>query len=249
MARRTLSALALALLVALAAPAPRAQVESRGLIPFLPDLVIDPAHIMESVANGRNIYNQARDASSQLSAFRDNLRKLQSYSFRDVGPFVSAVDRTVASGQALSYSTRDLDGAFVRAYGDLRGLTPREAADNYVQRRLDGSLGALRALREQATQLAGSRADVARLQSQVRTATSAQQIAEAQASVQAYQTQETQMVRQMLMVQANQAANDQAQEAAKFAYSREQARALAVRNRQQVSQMGGRDYNGSIFNR
>ncbi len=242
MARRTLSALVLALLVSLAAPAPRAQVETRGFIPFLPDVVWDPLHIIESVANGRKLIDQARDMSSQLKAFRANLEKLQGYNFRDVGPFVSAVDRTVASGQALSYSTRDLDGAFVRAYGDLRSLTPSEVANSYVQRRLDGSLGTLRALRDQAANLGQSRADVARLQSQVRSATSAQQIAEAQASVQAYQTQETQMVRQMLMVQANQSANDQAQGAAQFQYSRDQARQMMQRRQSTADGMSGRSY-------
>ena len=55
------------------------------------------------------------------------------------------------------------------------------------------------------------------------------------------------MVRQMLMLQANQAANDQAEEAARFQYSREVARAVSERNRQQVGQMGGRSYQGSIF--
>ncbi len=211
--------------------------------------VIDPAHIVKSVYNGKQIVDQLKEQRAQLQAFRDNVRGLASFNFRDMGQFVSQVDRTLASGASLSYSTRNLDGAFNRAYADYGSATPNEAADAYVQRRLDGALSSLRSIREHASQMTGSRRDVQRLQGQIRSSSSAQQIAQVEGSIQAYQAQEMQMVRQMLMLQANQTANDQTQEAAQFQYSREYARALSARNRRQVERMGGRDYNGSIFNR
>ena len=234
--RRAFSALAL--LAVLVAPAREARAQWA---------VVDPAHIVKSIYNGRQIVNQLAEQRAQLTAFREQVRGLTSFEFRDLGSFMSQVDRAVASGRSLSYATRDLDRAFASAYTDGGSSAPNAAADAYVQRRLDGALGTLRSLREHAAQLTGSRRDVQRLQAQIRGADTAQQIAEVQSSVQAYQTQETQMIRQMLMLQAGQTANDQAEEAARFQYSREYARALSARNRRDVGGMGGRSYRGSIF--
>lgn len=211
--------------------------------------VIDPAHIAKSVHNGKQIYDQLREQRSQLQAFRDNVRGLTEFNFRDVGQFVGQIDRTLAAGASLSYATRNLDAAFSRAYADVGSSTPNEAADAYVQRRLDGALTSLRSIREHAAQMTGSRREIERLQGQIRSSSSAQQIAQVEGSIQAYQAQETQMIRQMLMLQASQAANDQAQEAARFQYSREYARQLAARNREQVGRMGGRSYDRGIFDR
>ena len=236
-ARSLLAALAL---VALASAAQPAQAQWA---------VIDPAHIAKSVHNGIQIMHQLRAQRDQLQAFRDQVVGLSRFEFRDVGAFVAGVDRAIASGEALAYATRDLDRAFAAAYAGDDPEDSHGAADAYVQRRLDGALGALRSLRDHAAQIGGARRDVERLQAQLRTADTAQQVAEVQASIGAYQAQEMQMVRQMLMLQANQTANDQAQEAARFQYSREAARALTARTRRDVARMGGRDYRGSIFDR
>ena len=211
--------------------------------------VIDPAHIAKSVHNGIQIMHQLRAQRDQLQAFRDQVVGLSRFEFRDVGSFLDGVDRAVASGEALAYATRDLDRAFARAYAGADPDEPGEAADTFVRRRLDGAIGALRSVRDHAAQLGDSRRDVLRLQAQLRTADTAQQVAELQGSIQAYQAQEMQMIRQMLMLQANQSATDQAEEAARFQYTREAARTLTARAHRDVARMGGRDYTGSIFDR
>ena len=225
----------LAALLALVALAPSQEAKAQWA-------VIDPAHIAKSVINGRQLVDQLRAQRDQLLAFRENVRKLRSYNVRDVGGLIDQFDRTITSGGQLAYSSADLAREFDRAYRSFDVNDPAAEAQRVLEDRLAGSLNALRALREHATQLQTSRRDLQGFQSQIRAATTAQQIAELQGTVQAYQAQETQMLRQVVMLQADQAAQADAREAAVEAYAREVGRAQTARSRDYARRMGGRDY-------
>ncbi|MEM7789396.1 MAG: type IV secretion system protein [Bacteroidota bacterium] len=210
--------------------------------------VIDPAHIVKSVYNGFKIVDQLNTQRQQLADFQRQVEGLARFEFRSVGQFTDHVDRTLASGQSLAYSTRELDAAFADAYADYGATSPSESADAFVQRRLDGALQTLRALRESAEQISGARGDIERLQGQIRSATTSQQIAEVQGTIEAYQAQELQMLRQAVMLQASQTATDQAEEAARFAYSREQTRQRVAAERARAAARQHRSYDSPFGN-
>ena len=203
--------------------------------------VIDPAHIAKSVINGRQIVQQLQAQRDQLVAFRENVRKLRSYNVRDVTGFMAALDQTIASGGRLAYSSGDLGRAFEQTYRSFDVNDPGASARRVLENRLAGTLNTLRALREHGRQLQATRADLQGFQAQIRSATTAQQVAELQGTVQAYQAQETQMLRQVLMLQVDQTAQADAREAAERAYAREVGRAQSVRSRDYGRAMGGRD--------
>ena len=225
----------LAALLALVALAPAQEAKAQWA-------VVDPAHIAKSVINGRQIVNQLQAQRDQLLAFRENIQKLRSYNVRDVTGFIAQLDRTITDGGQLAYSSADLGREFEQAYRSFDVNDPAAEARRVLENRLSGSLNTLRALREHATQLQASRRDLQGFQSQIRSATSAQQVAELQGTVQAYQAQETQMLRQVVMLQADQAAQADAREAAVQAYAREVSRAQTARSRDYARRMGGRDY-------
>ena len=227
--------LGLVMLLALAALMPAQEAKAQWA-------VIDPAHIAKSVWNGRKIVEQLREQAAHLQAFRDNVRKLHSYNVRDVGGLIAQFDRTIASGGQLAYTSADLAREFDRTYRSFDVDDPAGEARRVLEDQLSGSLNTLRALREHADQLRTARRDLSGFQSQIRSATSAQQIAELQGTVQAYQAQETQMLRQVVMLQADQAAQSEAREAAVRAYAREVGRAQSTRSRDYARRMGGRDY-------
>lgn len=225
----------LAAMLALVALAPAQEAKAQWA-------VVDPAHIAKSVMNGRQIVQQLAAQRDQLRAFRDNVRKLRSYNVRDVTGFMSHLDRTIASGGQLAYSSANLGREFDQAYRSFDLADPTAEIGRVLENQLSGSLNTLRALREHATQLQASRRDLQGFQSQVRAATSAQQVAELQGTIQAYQAQETQMLRQVMMLQVDQAARAEASEAAVQAYAREVGKAQTARSRDYARRMGGRDY-------
>lgn len=230
-ARRALYALAL--LVAVLAPAQEAKAQWA---------VIDPAHIAKSVINGRQLVDQLRAQRDQLTAFRDNVRKLTSYNVRDVTGFLSAVDATLVSGATVAYASSSLPGDFYRLYTGADVGDPRGTTDGWLSGQLDASLGTLRSLREHAVQLQAARRDLAGFQDQIRRATTAQQIAEVQGSVEAYGVQESQLLRQVTMLQVDQQARAQAVQAAQRAYAAEVVRDVEAKSRASAARMAGRDY-------
>ena len=230
-ARRALYALAL--LVAGVAPAQEAKAQWA---------VIDPAHIAKSIYNGRQILDQLRTQRDQLTAFRDNLRKLRSYNLRDVTGFMAAVDATLVSGASVAYASASLPSDFYRAYTGADVSNTRGTTDAWLDDQLEGSLGTLRSLREHAVQLQAARRDLVGFQSQIRLATNAQQIAEVQGTVQAYGVQESQLLRQVTMLQVDQQARAEATQAAQRTYATAVARDAAARSRASARAMGGRDY-------
>ena len=232
--RRAASALAL-FLVALA-PAQEAKAQWA---------VIDPAHIAKSVWNGRKILDQLTAQRDQLRAFRDNIQKLRSYNLRDVTGFMAAVDATLVSGAEVAYASASLPSDFYRVYTGVDVSDTRGTTDSWLAGQLDGSLGTLRSLREHAVQLQAARRDLTGFQSQIRSATTAQQIAEVQGTVQAYGVQESQLLRQVTMLQVDQQARAEASQAAQRAYATAVARDVAARSRASARSIGGRDYGSS----
>ncbi|MDT0631985.1 type IV secretion system protein [Rubrivirga litoralis] len=224
---------ALALLVLAVAPAQEAKAQWA---------VIDPAHIAKSVWNGRKIVNQLTAQRDQLRAFRDNIQKLRSYNLRDVTGFMAAVDATLVSGAEVAYSSASLPSDFYRVYTGVDVSDTRSTTDTWLSNQLDGSLGTLRSLREHAVQLQAARRDLTGFQSQIRSATTAQQIAEVQGTVQAYGVQESQLLRQVTMLQVDQQARAEASQAAQRAYATAVARDVAARSRASARRIGGRDY-------
>ena len=231
---RTLAPLALLVLFALPAQEAKAQWA-----------VVDPAHIAKSVWNGRKIVDQLRTNRDQLRAFTDNLRRLARYNLRDVTGFVSAVDATLVSGSNVAYASASLVSDFDSFY---RGADPTATAtttDAWLDDELDSALGTLRSIREHAVQIQAAQADLAEFQRQIRGADTAQRIAEVQGTVQAYQAQESQLLRQTALLQIDQEARTQAAVAARRAYVVDVGRWAAAQAAANSSGMGGVDYNAT----
>ena len=235
--RRTLAPLLL--LVALAAPAQEAKAQWA---------VIDPAHIVKSIANGRQMVGQLRTQGNQLLAFQNNLRKLTSYNLRDVTGFVSAVDQTLVSASNVAYSSASLAGDFDAFYRGGDPSATGRTADAFVTDELDSALGTLRSIREHAVQIRAARRDLDAFQQQIRGATTIQEIAEVQGSVQTYGVQESQLLRQASLLQIDQAARTQAASAARRSYAVAAGRSALARSTAGAAGMRGTDYNtGSLF--
>ena len=207
--------------------------------------VVDPAHIAKSVWNGRKIYDQLMTQRDQLAAFRDNLRRLARYNLRDVTGFVSAVDATLVSGSNVAYSSASLVSDFDSFY---RGADPTATAattDAWLDDELDSALGTLRSIREHAVQIQAARSDLTEFHRQIRGADTAQRIAEVQGTVQAYQAQESQLLRQTALLQIDQQARAQAAAAARRAYVVDVGRRAAAQAAANSSGISGVDYNAT----
>ena len=77
----------------------------------------------------------------------------------------------------------------------------------------DAALGTLRSIREHAVQIQAARADLAEFHRQIRGADTAQKAAELQGTVQTYQAQEAQLLRQTALLRIDQEARAQAERA------------------------------------
>lgn len=231
LARRALYALAL--LTVILAPAQEAKAQWA---------VIDPAHIAKSIINGRQIVNQLTAQRDQLTAFRTNLSKLSRYNVRDVTGFLSAVDQTLVSGATVAYASTTLPQDFLRLYTGANTANTRGTTDAWLSGQLDASLGTLRSLREHAVQLQTARRDLTGFVEQIRGATTAQQIAEVQGTVEAYGVQESQLLRQVTMLQVDQQARAQAVQAAQRSYAVDVATRAQATSRASARRMAGRDY-------
>ena len=207
--------------------------------------VIDPVHIGKSVWNGGKIVEQLTTTRAQLQAFKDNVVKLASYNVRDVTGFVNLVDATLLSATDVAYNSASLVGDFDAFY---RGADPSATAATtaaWVDGELDGALGTLRSIREHAVQIRAAKPDLARFQSQISSASTAQQVAEAQGTIQAYAVQESQLLRQATLLQIDQAARTQASAAARRAYVVEVGRTTRARTLASGGAMTGVDYNAT----
>ena len=226
----------LALLVLFTAPAQEAKAQWA---------VIDPAHIAKSVWNGRKILDQLRTQRDQLTAFRDNLRRLSRYNLRDVTGFVSAVDATLVSGSNVVYSSASLVADFDAFYRGADLTATAATTDAWLDDELDAALGTLRSIREHAVQIQAARADLTEFHRQIRGADTAQKVAEVQGTVQAYGVQESQLLRQTALLRIDQEARTQAATAARRAYALDIGRRAAAQAAANSAGMGGVDYNAT----
>ncbi|MDT7858202.1 hypothetical protein RQM47_16255 [Rubrivirga sp. S365] len=207
--------------------------------------VIDPAHIAKSVWNGRQIVQQLQAQRAQVNAFVQNVQKLRSYNLRDVTGFVDAVDRTLLSATNVAYNSSSLVGDFDAFYRGADPTATAATAASWTEGELGGALGTLRSIREHAVQIRAARPDLAAFQRQLTSATTAQQVAEAQGTIEAYAVQESQLLRQATLLQIDQAARAQASAAARRAYVVDVGRTAKARTLQSASAMTGRDYNAT----
>ena len=207
--------------------------------------VIDPAHIAKSIWNGKKIVDQFNIQRDQLRAFRDNVQKLRSYNLRDVTGFVDAVDRTLVSGSQVAYASASLTGDFTSFY---RGADPGATASTsagWLDGEMAGALSTLESIREHAVQIRAARSDLSAFQRQITSATTAQEVAEVQGTIQTYAVQESQLLRQATLLQIDQDARAQASTAARRAYVTDVSRATKARTRASAAGMSGRDYNAA----
>ena len=207
--------------------------------------VIDPAHIAKSVWNGKKIVDQLRTQRDQLLAFKANVEKLGSYNLRDVTGFIDAVDRTLVSGADVAYASASLPRDFATFY---RGQDPTATATtsaDWTDGEMAGALGTLASIREHAVQIRAARDDLAAFQRQITSATTAQQVAEVQGTIQTYAVQESQLLRQATLIQIDQEARAQAAAAARRAYVADVDRVTKARARTSAAGMTGRDYNAT----
>ncbi len=235
-ARKARGLAPLVLLVLFAAPAQQAHAQWA---------VVDPAHIAKSVWNGRKIVDQLRTQRDQLRSFRDNLQRLSRYNLRDVTGFVSAVDATLVSGSNVVYASTSLASDFDSFYRGADPTTTASTTDAWRTDELDAALGTLRSIREHAVQIQAARADLAEFHRQIRGADTAQKAAELQGTVQTYQAQEAQLLRQTALLRIDQEARAQASTAARRAYAVDVGRRAAAQAAANAGGMGGVDYNAS----
>jgi P-type conjugative transfer protein TrbJ len=192
-------ALALALAVGWMALLPTPAAAQFGL-PGVPQIVYDPTAVGKLVT-------QLRVAQSQLQALRDNMRKLGSYNYRNIDGALAQIDAMTRQGQAISYSLANLDAQFRTTFpGSRVGATSgQRAADIRTQneRTLATIQGALAAARLSAQQFAVESARLNAIKRQIRSARSAQQIAELQGVVGVHTAEEITLLRQQLAAQNN----------------------------------------------
>lgn len=198
-ARRALAGTAAVGLAATLAPQPAHALLG---IPGIPDLVIDPAAIAQIVNSITWLKNQYRTQVSNLNAFVANTRKITSgYAFRDINTTLGTVNALVASGSALSYSTRDLAPQLAATYAGYTysPTTTGPAIFAQRQRALSTVLQSLVANQATGQQLATSMARLNTMKAQLAGITTAQQAAELNATVAVTQAEETTLLRQQLL--------------------------------------------------
>lgn len=165
----------------------------------IPQVVFDPAAVGKLVSQLRQQIDQINVARDQLRSQLDNMRKLGTYTFRDINAVLDEVDALTREGQALSYSLRTIDRDFRATFPGAR-LSTRMARDIRTQdERTLATLGAtLTASRASAQQFARGTAQLEAMKSQLRSVTSLQQAGELSGAVSIHSAQEITLLRQQL---------------------------------------------------
>ena len=169
-------------------------------LPGVPQVVYDPTAVGKLIT-------QLRVAQSQLEALRDNMRKLGSYNYRNIDGSLAQIDAMTRQGQAISYSLANLDAQFRTTFPGSRvsATSSQRATDIRTQneRTLATIQGALAAARLSAQQFAVEASRLQTIKGQIRSARSAQQIAELQGVVGVHTAEEITLLRQQLATQNN----------------------------------------------
>lgn len=165
----------------------------------IPQVVFDPTAVAKLASQLRQQIDQINVARSQLRSQLDNMRKLGTYTFRDVSAVLDQVDALTREGQALSYSLRTIDRDFRATFPGAQ-LGTRMARDIRTQNeRTLATLGAmLTASRASAQQFARGTAQLEAMKSQLRSVTSLQQAGELNGAVSIHSAQELTLLRQQL---------------------------------------------------
>jgi P-type conjugative transfer protein TrbJ len=169
-------------------------------LPGVPQVVYDPSAVAK-------LLTQLRVAQTQLQVLRDNMRKLGSYNYRDIGGALAQIDAMTRQGQAISYSLANVDALFRTTFpGSQVGTTSGQRASDIRtqnERTLATIQAALAAARVSAQQFAIEASRLQTIKSQIRTARSAQQIAELSGVIGVHTAEEITLLRQQLAAQDN----------------------------------------------
>ena len=169
-------------------------------------IVNDPANLAQAVQNGVQMYEQLQTARSQYQRLRRNLRKLRDPNFRDIAGIQRTIDNALQSAGGLAYSTSRMDARFRAMFP---GQVPEDrinAMQSRMQKMLGTMQGTLRSLRDQSRQIGDSFQQLQDFKRQLRTIQTPQQAREFAGTIQAYQAQETMLLRKSIMAMTNQQA-------------------------------------------
>lgn len=197
---RSLAALAVVSLLALAAPRPAASV-------VLVEDAIHTAHtIAHYIARAYEIFQKAEQIRRQVEQIQyqlQALKKLQNPNWREVATLLWNLDNLMRQGQALAYSLEDIDAQFRATFP---GWTPwvnwKDDNRRQVERTLDTMRAGLNTV-NRASRLIADQFTLGDIKKQMATVQGHQEALEMLATLQAFTAEEQILTRQALATQNN----------------------------------------------
>lgn len=198
--------------IGLAAPV---TVHAQVSIPGLPQIVIDPRNLVQ---NARQVAQAATQINNQRLQIQYQLRALSKLSrpnWRDINGLLYQLDILMQTGEALAYSTADLDRLFRETFPGYELPTDWVASDaqrTQATRALATLHASLAATRRQMQDVAPGMMRLQQIKAQMGGIQGTQEAVELQNTLQAYAAEELVMLRQAVAVQTNAMAVAQAQQ-------------------------------------
>lgn len=184
-------------------------------IPGIPQIVLDPRNLVQNARQVAQAAQQINNQRMQIQYQLQALSKLRSPNWREISGLVNQLDALMQRGEALAYSTADLDAQFQQTFPGYRlptGWVASQVQRVQATRALATLRASLNATRRQMQDLRPGLARLDRIKRQMGGIQGTQQAIELQSTLQAYTAEELMMLRQAMAVQTNVVAVAQAQQ-------------------------------------
>lgn len=199
-------------LVILAAPK---AVHAQFGIPGLPQIVIDPRNLVQNARQVAQAAQQIENQRRQILYQIQSLRKLRNPNWREISGLVGQLDALMRQGQALAYSTANLDAQFQQTFPGYQlptGWIASQSERTQATRALATLRASLDATQRQMQDLRPGIARLGQIKRQMAGVQGTQEAIELQNTLQAYAAEELVMLRQAVAVQTNAIAVSRAQQ-------------------------------------
>ncbi len=169
--------------------------------------VYDAANHSENILQVAKAISQINNQRLQIQYQLQALKKLGGATWRDIRPLVQQLDALMQQTQALAYSLANLDQQFQQTFSGWQATSSNLALPVNQRRQAERTLGTMRAalnvLNEQARQFAAGQATLAAIKAQMGSIDGHQEALELQATIDAFNAEESALLRQTLLTQAN----------------------------------------------
>lgn len=167
-------------------------------------VVVDPAHIAESVLNGLRLVDQIKNQVQQIRNEVEMLKKLPSPPWRQIQALTQQLDNLMRQGEAVAYSTNNLLSQFgIKFPGFQAYINWSTEQRRQFEATLDTYRNVLLSLRQQGQHFAQSQAELQAIKNRMGSVTGQTAAIEMSSTLEAFSAEELVLIRQLLAAQTN----------------------------------------------